>query len=339
MQVYGGYGFIKEYPVEKLMRDAKIMQLYEGTSQIQRLVIARETLMPRPSSSRRAERHAGGGGLEQDMVDAMTQHENRADGREQPLELILARNLVSIVSLAALLVDVEGRIVFYNDAAAEIVGSPFEEIGTMTREEWNARYGPFDEHGAPLASDELPLTVAIREGRPAYARLRVRGERGLLEVEAGALPLLGPGGLPRGDGLLLGRRRRRPTARADAGEGDGGTGWITGSKPDLMALAAHAGPTHPRLPYGREAGGAAVTTDPSTWQASVRVAGAGPWRRDGPRRGRRRASGARPNSSRERTRSRAWPAAGDRACGTRSRAGRRTPPAKARRGGPRLRRG
>ena len=48
VQVYGGYGFIKEYPVEKLMRDAKIMQLYEGTSQIQRLVIAREILNPRP---------------------------------------------------------------------------------------------------------------------------------------------------------------------------------------------------------------------------------------------------------------------------------------------------
>jgi acyl-CoA dehydrogenase len=47
VQVYGGYGFIKDYPVEKLFRDAKIMQLYEGTSQIQRLVIARETLVPR----------------------------------------------------------------------------------------------------------------------------------------------------------------------------------------------------------------------------------------------------------------------------------------------------
>jgi acyl-CoA dehydrogenase len=44
VQVYGGYGFIKDYPVEKLMRDAKLMQLYEGTSQIQRLVIAREIL-------------------------------------------------------------------------------------------------------------------------------------------------------------------------------------------------------------------------------------------------------------------------------------------------------
>jgi acyl-CoA dehydrogenase len=51
VQVFGGYGFIKDYKVEKLMRDAKIMQLYEGTSQIQRLVIARETLLPRRASA------------------------------------------------------------------------------------------------------------------------------------------------------------------------------------------------------------------------------------------------------------------------------------------------
>jgi hypothetical protein len=89
---------------------------------------------------------------------------SRPEEAEQPLELILARNLVSIVSLAALLVDVEGRVVFYNS------------------------------NGTPLAADELPLTVAVREGRPAFARLRVRGDRGLLDVEAGALPLLGPAG-------------------------------------------------------------------------------------------------------------------------------------------------
>jgi acyl-CoA dehydrogenase len=59
VQVYGGYGFIKDYPVEKLFRDAKIMQLYEGTSQIQRLVIARETLLPR-----RVEEPAAVGGVE-----------------------------------------------------------------------------------------------------------------------------------------------------------------------------------------------------------------------------------------------------------------------------------
>lgn len=42
VQIFGGYGYSKEYPVEKLMRDAKLIQIYEGTSQIQRLVIARE---------------------------------------------------------------------------------------------------------------------------------------------------------------------------------------------------------------------------------------------------------------------------------------------------------
>jgi alkylation response protein AidB-like acyl-CoA dehydrogenase len=46
IQVHGGYGYIKEYPVEKLMRDAKLFQIYEGTSQIQRLVIAKEIFLP-----------------------------------------------------------------------------------------------------------------------------------------------------------------------------------------------------------------------------------------------------------------------------------------------------
>ncbi|MBI2923821.1 MAG: acyl-CoA dehydrogenase family protein [Planctomycetes bacterium] len=42
VQVFGGYGYSREYPVEKLMRDAKIFSIYEGTSQIQRIIIARE---------------------------------------------------------------------------------------------------------------------------------------------------------------------------------------------------------------------------------------------------------------------------------------------------------
>jgi acyl-CoA dehydrogenase len=45
VQIFGGYGYSREYPVEKLMRDAKIFQIYEGTSQIQRLIIARELMV------------------------------------------------------------------------------------------------------------------------------------------------------------------------------------------------------------------------------------------------------------------------------------------------------
>ena len=44
VQVFGGYGYVKDYPVEKLMRDAKILQIYEGTAQVQRLVIARQVI-------------------------------------------------------------------------------------------------------------------------------------------------------------------------------------------------------------------------------------------------------------------------------------------------------
>jgi acyl-CoA dehydrogenase len=44
VQVFGGYGYVKDYPVEKLMRDAKLLQIYEGTAQVQRLVIARQVI-------------------------------------------------------------------------------------------------------------------------------------------------------------------------------------------------------------------------------------------------------------------------------------------------------
>jgi alkylation response protein AidB-like acyl-CoA dehydrogenase len=44
VQILGGYGYVKEYPVERFMRDAKITQIYEGTQEVQRLVIAREML-------------------------------------------------------------------------------------------------------------------------------------------------------------------------------------------------------------------------------------------------------------------------------------------------------
>jgi PAS domain-containing protein len=124
----------------------------------------------------------------------MRQTDTVGNDREQPLELILARNLVSIVSLAAFLVDVDGHIAFYNDAAADVIGSRFEETGSLAREQWNAEFGPLDEQDRPLPSDRLPLAAALRDGHPAFGRYRIRAQRGLAEIEAGALPLVGPAG-------------------------------------------------------------------------------------------------------------------------------------------------
>jgi alkylation response protein AidB-like acyl-CoA dehydrogenase len=44
VQLLGGYGYVKDFPVERFMRDAKVTQIYEGTNQVQRVVIAREVL-------------------------------------------------------------------------------------------------------------------------------------------------------------------------------------------------------------------------------------------------------------------------------------------------------
>jgi PAS domain-containing protein len=123
--------------------------------------------------------------------------ERAKDGEElaeRPLELILARNLISSVALPALLVDADGRMVFFNEAAGEVIGAPFEEVGVLERDEWNARYGPLDADGNRLPREKLPLVTAVRESRPAYGRFYVRLESGTREVEVGALPLVGPGG-------------------------------------------------------------------------------------------------------------------------------------------------
>ena len=46
LQIFGGYGYMRDYPIEKLVRDAKLLQIYEGTNEIQRLVISREVIGP-----------------------------------------------------------------------------------------------------------------------------------------------------------------------------------------------------------------------------------------------------------------------------------------------------
>jgi alkylation response protein AidB-like acyl-CoA dehydrogenase len=53
VQVFGGYGYVKDFPVERLFRDAKVTEIYEGTSEIQRVVIARE-LYAHDEGARRA---------------------------------------------------------------------------------------------------------------------------------------------------------------------------------------------------------------------------------------------------------------------------------------------
>lgn len=109
------------------------------------------------------------------------------DGGQRPLELIHARNLMTGLSTPAFLVDEDGVLVFYNDAAGGLLGRRFEEVGRMVPDEWRKAFGPFDREGQPLEVEELPLTLALREGRPAHSSFRIRafdGRRHRISVSA-----------------------------------------------------------------------------------------------------------------------------------------------------------
>ena len=112
--------------------------------------------------------------------------------QQRPLELILARNLLSSISTAAFLVDAHGEIIFFNEGAGTLLGRSFEETGRMPAEEWTTMFGPFDAEGNPMSYYEISLTQALRGNRPSHERFHIRsatGEHHLIEVSA--FPLIG----------------------------------------------------------------------------------------------------------------------------------------------------
>jgi PAS domain-containing protein len=113
---------------------------------------------------------------------------------QRPLELILARNLLASITTPAFLVGEEGRLLFYNEAAAALLGRRFEEMGTMAADEWTAEFGPFNDRDQPIPYDEIPLVVAVREGRPAHGTFRIAAASDHREIAASAIPIVGPGG-------------------------------------------------------------------------------------------------------------------------------------------------
>jgi PAS domain-containing protein len=107
----------------------------------------------------------------------------------------LARNLLSSLSTPAFLVDEDGVLVFYNEAAGNLLGQRFEEAGSMRPDQWGSAFGPFDDSGEHIPFDELPLTVALRHGRPAHTRFRIRSMKGSEHnIEVSALPIITTGG-------------------------------------------------------------------------------------------------------------------------------------------------
>jgi PAS domain-containing protein len=110
---------------------------------------------------------------------------------QKPLELILARNLLTSISTPAFLLDGDAAVVFYNEAAAALLGRSFEDAGRMEAEQWTRAFGPFDQGGSPVEVDALATTDAIRHGRPMHATFTIRAARGeRISIEASAFPIV-----------------------------------------------------------------------------------------------------------------------------------------------------
>ena len=118
-------------------------------------------------------------------------YRTRVSVEQHPVELIMARGFMSNLSTPAFLVNRQGVLVFYNEAAEEILGLTFAEAGPMPAEDWSARFEPTGPDGEPVPVEKLPLGIALLEGRPAHAPLRITSAGGQAEqIQATAFPVI-----------------------------------------------------------------------------------------------------------------------------------------------------
>ena len=114
-----------------------------------------------------------------------------ATRRHKHLALIIARELASQLSTATLIADADGNLVFYNEAAEELLGRAFADVGELSASEWSGVFSVTDLDGAPIPLEEIPGGVALLERRPAHRDLRFTALDGIpREVSVTGLPLL-----------------------------------------------------------------------------------------------------------------------------------------------------
>jgi PAS domain-containing protein len=110
--------------------------------------------------------------------------------RQKNLVLILARDLASRLTSAAFVVDAEGTLIFFNEAAEPLLGRTYAEAGELRAGEWATEWNPTDEGGRPIRLADLPLGIAFREGREAHRAFRIVGADGVARsIAVTAIPL------------------------------------------------------------------------------------------------------------------------------------------------------
>jgi PAS domain-containing protein len=111
-------------------------------------------------------------------------------GRQWNLVLILARDLASRLTTAAFVVDAEGTLIYFNEAAEPLLGRTYAEAGELRAGEWATEWNPTDEDGRPISLADLPLGIAFGEKREAHRSFRIVGADGATrDIAVTALPL------------------------------------------------------------------------------------------------------------------------------------------------------
>lgn len=110
--------------------------------------------------------------------------------RPKHLALILAREFASNLATPTLIADERGQLVFYNEAAAEIVGRTFSEVGEVPVDEWTASFQPRTHEDELLPADRRPIRIALDERRATHVRFRITSHDGVdRDVAVSAFPL------------------------------------------------------------------------------------------------------------------------------------------------------
>ena len=110
--------------------------------------------------------------------------------RPKHLVLILAREFASNLATPTLIADADGRVVFYNEAAEEVMGRPFAEAGEVSLDDLSASFAPRTRDAEPLPLERLPHQIAFRERRAEHQRVVVTSRDGVeREVSVTAFPL------------------------------------------------------------------------------------------------------------------------------------------------------
>jgi hypothetical protein len=111
---------------------------------------------------------------------------------QQEIEVILARHLAEYLAIPIFIVNPVGDLIFYNEPAEIILGTRYNETGSMPAQEWSTVFQPVDQKGNPLPPEELPLIIALTKRCPAHKNFWIQGLDGKLrEIEVTAFPLIG----------------------------------------------------------------------------------------------------------------------------------------------------